>query len=113
MTGCWQTRLFAGRPGEAAGHDDDHGPTTHPAMEHHEALGSVAAFDDLLLLTGWHSNGERVVEFKSWDQLCEPDQASLHFTFWGLGPQMRPEDNADYLQKVLATFDLERLCFPL
>ncbi len=46
------------------------------------------------------------MEFKSWDQLREPDQRALHFTPWGLGPQMRPEDNADYVQKVLATFAL-------
>ncbi|MEY9930198.1 hypothetical protein ABH926_004840 [Catenulispora sp. GP43] len=46
------------------------------------------------------------MEFESWDQMREPDQRALRFTPWGLGPQMRPEDNADYLQKVLATFDL-------
>ena len=46
------------------------------------------------------------MEFKSWDQLREPDQRALYFTPWGLGGQMLPEDNAAYLQKVLATFEL-------
>ena len=46
------------------------------------------------------------MEFKSWDQLREPDQRALHFTPWGLGAPMQPVANAEYLQKVLATLDL-------
>lgn len=46
------------------------------------------------------------MEFKSWDQLREPDTRALHFTPWGLGGPMRPQDNLEYLQKMLATFDL-------
>jgi hypothetical protein len=46
------------------------------------------------------------MEFKSWDQLREPDTRALHFTPWGLGGAMRPEDNLEYLQKMLAAFEL-------
>lgn len=46
------------------------------------------------------------MQFKSWDQLREPDMRALHFTPWGLGAAMPPEDNLEYLQKMLATFEL-------
>lgn len=46
------------------------------------------------------------MEFKSWDQLREPDTRALHFTPWGLGGPMQPEDNLEYLQKMLTTFEL-------
>jgi hypothetical protein len=40
------------------------------------------------------------------EELQHPDQASLHFTPLGFGPEMRAEDAADYQQKVIARFDL-------
>lgn len=46
------------------------------------------------------------MELKSWDQLREPDQRALYFTPWGLGGPMLPQDNAEYLQKMLSTYEL-------
>ena len=37
---------------------------------------------------------------KTLAELAQPDEASLHFTPWGLGPKMRAEDAAEYQQKL-------------
>ena len=43
---------------------------------------------------------------KTLEDLQQPDEASLRFTPLGLGPKMRPEDAAEYQQKIIARFDL-------
>lgn len=43
---------------------------------------------------------------KTLAELAQPDEASLHFTPWGLGPKMRAEDAAEYQQKLIARYEL-------
>jgi len=43
---------------------------------------------------------------KTLTELQEPDERSLHFTPWGIGGRTRPEDAAEYQQKVISRLEL-------
>lgn len=46
------------------------------------------------------------MEIKTFQELQNPDEMSLHFTPWGLGGRMRPEQAARFQQEAVAACDL-------
>ncbi|WP_194920883.1 hypothetical protein [Catenulispora rubra] len=47
------------------------------------------------------------MNIKTWDELREPDDRTLHFTSWGLGAKMKPENAARYQQEVVGSLELD------
>jgi hypothetical protein len=46
------------------------------------------------------------VTIRKLDELREPDERALGFTPWGLGPNMGPEDAAEFQQRVVQEFEI-------
>lgn len=47
------------------------------------------------------------MDIKTWDELRAPDDRTLHFTPYGLGVKMRPEDAARYQQEIVGGLELD------